>query len=177
MHENPAQVARCAQAAEGIGTMQEWLRGLQENVLDGLDPDSRWYTQAKDLVKEKVAEAWTRYLAEAAWIQNKVLRAIRPSRLSLRTSQAYMEKAEEIYDLVFAKIGHPSVFSESPEGQMPFIFGNDGPHTPPSRGLALARPDETQDSDEDSWPDLNEGCWSRTPSKASSGSYQGHRGM
>ena len=76
-------------SAVNLALLQEWLRGLQENVLDELDPNSMWYSPAKEWVQEKVAAAWTRYLAEAAWMNNKLLRATRPSRLSLRTSQTY----------------------------------------------------------------------------------------
>ena len=153
---------RTSPSKAALDMMQEWLRGLKENVLDALDPLGPWFNPVREFVEEEITGTWTRYLAEISWFRAQTARALRPSRLSLRPSQVYKEAAEELYDKVFLKLG---TLPGSSTEELAIRFGQPCPPTPRPRGSAP--PEETQSPDQQEWPDLNHGCWSMTPSPRS----------
>ena len=48
---------------------REWLRGLQENVLDELPPDLPLYKRAQEYIEGQVRTCWIRFLAECRWMR------------------------------------------------------------------------------------------------------------
>jgi hypothetical protein len=133
--------------AAALALMHEWLRGLRENVIDGLDPEGHWFQPARGWVESEVSQAWFRFLAEAAWLRSS--RAGPADHTAGQAQPAYTQAAEEIYERVFEKIGHLADFSEHELYAIFSALGTAQPTTPPPRGSALARPDDTQEDDDE----------------------------
>ena len=152
---------RASPSKAALDMMQEWLRGLKENVLDALDPLGPWFNPVREFVAQEITDTWTRYLAEISWLRAETARALRPSRLSLRA--LYKEAAEELYTKVFLKLGTlPGCSTE----ELAIRFGHSCPPTPRPRGSAP--PEETQSPNQQEEQDLsNNGS---TPSPRSRGS-------
>ena len=82
-----------------VRQFQEWMRGLQENVLDDLPRDDPSYTRASEYVQEKVRNCWVRFLAEYRWLRKDP--RIEPRFWSNKTSMV----AHEMYKEIFKDIG------------------------------------------------------------------------
>ena len=56
-------------AGESVELFREWLRGLQENILDEIPPDSPWRRRIIDYIESAVRDCWVRFLAECRWLR------------------------------------------------------------------------------------------------------------
>ena len=151
--DREAQAAGGASAA-GLASMHEDLFRLEENVVDALQGSgtcSAIALHAASWVKEQIAEAWVRFLAEMAWRRN----GANFLRLDVFHRLFYKRIFDQVAFLVDYDEAQLAVFFEVPDTPEPWTCDR-------RLGLDETQPDDSPGNSSD-WRELDS-MLARTPS-------------